>query len=145
VLTGFEVSWEQQWTNFLTQRVDVAYTYGHDPGRDEALPEIAPLDLRYRLLGNFLNNKLQTEAGLRYVAQQDRVAASFGERTTPSFTLLDVAASYQVTPAIQVRVGVDNLLDETYYEHLNRSVRVEGRPPLFAPGRNVHVTVSTQF
>ena len=145
VLAGFEVSWEFEFFESLRHRLDAAYTYGQDPTREEPLPEIAPLDLRYRLLGSFLQNRLQTEAGIRYVAQQDRVAASFGERTTPSFTLLDVAASYQVTPAIQVRAGVDNLLDETFYEHLNRAVRVDGRPPLFAPGRNVHLTVSTQF
>lgn len=144
-LTGFELAWGQRLTRHLRHRIDVAYTYGHDPVREEPLPEIAPLDLRYRLQGQWVQGKLQTEAVFRYVAEQNRIAASFGERATPGFAIVDLSASWLIRPDLSVQVGVDNLLDETYFEHLNRSVRVAGRPPLYSPGRNVWMMFSYRF
>lgn len=142
--TGFEVSWTQQLIAGLSHRLGVAYTYGQDLQRDEPLPEIAPLDLRYSLYGLYLNDRLRPEVTFRYVTEQPRVSSEFGESKTPSFSLVDVKIGYQLTKDFSVNAGVNNLLDENYFEHLNRSVR-GANDPIFAPGRNFYINLNYLF
>lgn len=142
--TGFEVSWDQDLFAGLSYLMSFAYTYGQDLERDEPLPEIAPLDIRYALYGSYLKNRLRPEVMIRYVAEQSRASAEFGETVTPSFSLLDVKIGYQITSGLSVNAGVNNLLDEHYYEHLNRSVR-GANAPIFAPGRNFFTNLNFTF
>ncbi len=142
--TGFEISWEQQLVAGLSHRLGIAYTYGQDLERDEPLPEIAPLDIRYALYASYLNDRLRPEVIFRYVADQSRTSSEFGETITPSFALVDLKIGYQVTNSLSLSAGVNNLLDENYYEHLNRSVRGTNNP-IFAPGRNIFANVNFTF
>lgn len=142
--TGFELSWTQQLVAGMNHRLAVAYTYGQDLERNEPLPEIAPLDFRYTLRGNYLKSKLQPEIAFRYVLEQERVSEEFGETASPSFALLDLQIAYDLYKWLKVSAGVQNVFDEAYYEHLNRSVR--GTPnPIFARGRNFSLSLSAQF
>ncbi|MDN3205162.1 TonB-dependent receptor domain-containing protein [Algoriphagus sediminis] len=142
--TGFEISWTQKLFAGLQQNLGIAYTYGQDLERDEPLPEIAPLDFRYALSGSYLNNKLKPEFVFRWVAEQSRVSNEFGETVTPSFALLDLIIGYQISNQFSLNAGVNNLLDENYYEHLNRSVRGTAAP-IFAPGRNLFLNLNFTF
>lgn len=142
--TGFEVSWNQYLVAGLSHRMGVAYTYGQDRERDEPLPEVAPLDIRYTLSGSYFKDRLKPEATFRFVSEQSRVSSEFGETVTPSFSLLDVKIGYQVTRGLSVNAGVTNLLDQAYYEHLNRSVRGTN-DAIFAPGRNIFINIHHAF
>jgi iron complex outermembrane receptor protein len=139
--TGFELTWTQRLLPELQQQVGVAYTYAQDLERDEPLPEIAPMDLRYTLAGSFMKGKLTPELVFRHVLRQGRISTEFGETETPSFSLLDIRASYQVSEKARFTLGVNNLFDENYYEHLNRSVS-GGILPIFAPGQNVFASLN---
>ena len=142
--TGFEVSWTQQLLAGLQHRLGIAYTYGQDLERDEPLPEIAPLDFRYVLSGSYLEDKLRPEVTFRYVQEQARVSPEFGETVTPSFALVDISLRYAITDQWNISAGVNNLLNENYYEHLNRSVR-GSNDPIFAPGRNLFTHLAFTF
>ncbi|WP_299363586.1 TonB-dependent receptor [Winogradskyella sp.] len=142
--TGFEISWSQKLFAGLQHQLGIAYTYGQDMERDEPLPEIAPLDLRYVLSGSYFKNKLSPEIAFRYVAEQSRISNEFGETVTPSFTLLDINIGYEISDKLSINAGVNNLFDENYYEHLNRSVRGTN-DPIFAPGRNVFANLNLTF
>ncbi len=142
--TGFEFSWKQQLIAGLQHQLGIAYTYAQDLERDEPLPEIAPLDFRYSLVGSYINNKLQPELVFRYVMEQSRISTEFGETLTPSFSLLDLKLAYQFTNSASIRAGVNNLFNENYFEHLNRSVR-GGNLPIFAPGRNAFASINIVF
>lgn len=142
--TGFEVNWVQNITREIIYRLGFAYTYAQDLDRDEPLPEIAPADLRQTLSGNFLKGKLSPEVSFRYVLSQNRINESFGETATPSFNLFDVQLAYQVTGSLKIVTGINNLLDENYYEHLNRSVRSSGTP-IYARGRQFFASVNVGF
>jgi iron complex outermembrane recepter protein len=144
IKTGFEIGWNQQLFAGLAHRMGLAYTYGQDQERDEPLPEIAPLDFQYSLYGNYLKGRLRPEVTFRYVAEQSRISDEFGETATPSFSLLDLEIGYQVTKGLSFSVGVNNLLDENYYEHLNRSV-LGTTNPIFAPGRNIFANLNLTF
>ena len=142
--TGFELSWNQELFAGLASQVAVAYTYGQDLERDEPLPEIAPLDLRFSIYGKYFEGRLKPEATFRYVAEQARVSKEFGEAVTPAFNLLDLQIGYQITDNFSANIGVNNLLDTNYFEHLNRSVR-GANAPIFAPGRNIFANLNFRF
>jgi iron complex outermembrane receptor protein len=142
--TGFEISWLQELPAGLQHQLGVAYTYGQDLERDEPLPEIAPLDFRYTLLGRYVEGKLRPELQFRYVAEQSRNSTEFGENATPSFILIDVKTEYQFSDQFILNFGVNNLLDKSYFEHLNRSVRGTNAP-ILAPGRNLFINLNFEF
>ncbi|MDX5339373.1 MAG: TonB-dependent receptor [Cyclobacteriaceae bacterium] len=142
--TGFEFNFKQKLSGSFNHSLGVAYTYGKDLILDAPLPEIAPLDLRYGVRGHFFERKLQAGLNLRHVLAQERVSEAFGEGTTPGFTLLDLDASYPIGKMLLVKGGVQNLLDETYYEHLTRPIGAD-KTPMYSPGRNYFVMVSFKF
>lgn len=143
-LTGFEFSWSQVLGLGIHHQLAIAYTYGQNKSNDEPLPEIAPLDFRYALLGSYIKDKLKPKIAFRYVMEQDRIAESFGETTTPGFALLDIDLSYAITKTIRATAGVYNLFNTAYYEHLNRTVRGT-KDPINAPGTSFLITISMTF
>jgi len=142
--TGFELTWKQKLTAGIEHRLNIAYTFARDNTLDEPLPETAPLDLRYALSGGFLNNKLQPFFAYRYVLKQDRISKTFGETQTPSFSTLDFNIAYQLNNYIEASAGIQNLFDESYYEHLNRPVKGQPRA-VYSPGRSFHFTIFIDF
>jgi iron complex outermembrane recepter protein len=143
--TGFEFSWEQKWPAGLQHQLSIAYTYGKDLQRDDPLPEIAPLDMRFHLSGSYLSNRLKPYLMVRHAMKQDRISKEFGETTTPSFTLVDLGLSFRFTPSVSSTAGIQNLFDALYYEHLSRSVRGMDETPIYAPGRCFFLSVSLNF
>ena len=139
--TGVEFSWTQRLLPQLQQQISLAYTYAQDLEREQPLPEIAPLDLRYTLSGSFMEGKLKPELVFRHVLRQNRIAAEYGETETPSFSLLNLQTTYVSSKKTRFTLGINNLLDTNYYEHLNRSVSGSINP-IYAPGRNVFASVN---
>ena len=142
--TGFEARWRQRWHSHFWHELSVAYTYAQDLEQNQPLPEIAPMDVRIVLHGKLLQEKLKPELVFRQVLQQSRISTEFGETNTPSFSLLDFQMKYEFSEKMKVHLGVTNLFDILYYEHLSRSVRGAG-DPLYAPGRNYFSKISIQF
>ncbi|SEG35586.1 TonB-dependent receptor [Algoriphagus boritolerans] len=142
--TGFELNFKQQLSTQLSQTLGVAYTYGKDLILDAPLPEIAPLDLRYGVRGQFFQGKLQSGINLRHVLTQERISEAFGEGKTPGFTLLDLDASFPIGKMLLIKGGVQNILSETYYEHLTRPIGTN-KTLMYAPGRNYFLMVSFKF
>ncbi|MDE0561740.1 TonB-dependent receptor [Algoriphagus sp. NF] len=141
---GVEVTFRHQIIPNLSHSLDLAYTYGKDLGLDAPLPEIAPLDVRYRMMGQFVEGKLQTGLNFRFVSQQNRVSEVFGEGKTPGFSLIDWDISYPLYSNLLLKGGVQNILDETYYEHLTRPIGMN-KTPMYSPGRNFFLMLSFKF
>jgi iron complex outermembrane receptor protein len=139
-MTGFEFVWKQQLIAGLEHYLSIAYTYGQDKIRNEPLPEIAPLDLRYIISGDFINEKLIPVVTYRHVMSQDRISKAFGETKTSSFSVLDISLTYRVYQSLGVTLGVENAFNELYYEHLNRYVKNQPHP-IYAPGRNFYISI----
>ncbi|MBT8187084.1 MAG: TonB-dependent receptor [Croceitalea sp.] len=102
------------------------------------------MDIRYTLIGNYLEGKLRPELVFRHVLKQNRISNEFGETQTPSFSLFDINLQYQFTKYANISAGINNVLDANYYEHLSRSVRGNNLP-LFAPGQNAFASVNFVF
>ncbi|MFN4285210.1 MAG: TonB-dependent receptor domain-containing protein [Lacibacter sp.] len=142
-LHGFELSWTQRWLPVLQQNVTIAYTWGRNTITGNPLPEIAPLDARFRWEAPLQNGKWQPYALVRYVAAQNRVAPDFGERRTKEFSTIDVGVTMHPVKQLQLHIAAANLLNKTYREHLSRYINAQ--QPLNAPGRSFIVMMVYHF
>lgn len=126
-------------------RFSMAYTWAENNTTGEAIAEIAPFDTRFILMGSYFDGKLKPKVVVRYAAEQDRVAPSFGEESSPAFALLDLDISYNAWEKWAFSAGVKNVFDEAYYEHLSRMVKSAAGIPIYNPGRSMYVTASFKF
>ena len=95
-------------------------------------------------MGNYLDNSFHPDISFRHVLKQNRISNSFGESETPSFSIVDLSVRYQYNRTIGATFGVQNLLDETYYEHLSRSVKGIDKS-IYAPGRNIYFSLTVDL
>lgn len=115
------------------------YHYGTDQDGNP-LPLIAPLRLVSSLRKEITRLSLQAEC--ETASRQERVSKMAGERVTPAFWLIHARASYtfklKYIEQLRVDLGVENILDRSYYEHLdwNRVPRA---------GRNFYVMLTCGF
>ncbi|MBS4059308.1 MAG: TonB-dependent receptor [Bacteroidetes bacterium] len=142
LLTGFEAGFGQLLPLGMKFDLSMAYVYGQNLVTDAPLAEIPPLDIRLSLSGSYFDGKLNPALTYRYVTEQERVSEEFSENSTPAFSLLDISVDYKLLKSLKMRAGVKNLLDEAYYEHLTRAYSGKPDSPLYAPGRNVYLTLN---
>jgi iron complex outermembrane receptor protein len=144
MLFGGEVRLGASFPSLVHHEIVAAYTYGQNVTLDEALPEIAPLDIRYHIGGVFGKNDVHPSMTLRHVVAQERVSTVFGENTSKAFTVVDLSLSLKPVNSISVEIGAQNLFDVVYYEHLSRTDRENARA-IYSPGRNVYTRLSITF
>ena len=125
-------------------RFATAYLEGDDLDRDEPAFGVAPwrsdLGLRFESPGR----QWYGEASLAWVDSQDEVAVSRNEATTDSYTTVDLVTGYRYADALVFQLGVANLTDEDYINHLNARNPFTGQP-IPEPGRTAHFTVRYAF
>jgi iron complex outermembrane recepter protein len=107
---------------------------------DDPLIEIPPMELNASIHYKFLEGKLIPRVNFRYVAEQSRVSDAFYEESTPGFYILDMGLSYKYNENMRVNMGVNNLFNELYYEHLNRRI-IGSSQKLYEPGRVFYVNL----
>jgi iron complex outermembrane receptor protein len=149
LLRGVEVTASTQLRKALALSGNLSYTRGtfdqasvpSATGND--LAEMPPLRAQAKV--RFDNGRTFGELGGLLSAAQERVDASLGEQTTPSYFVLNLHGGVRVG-GMAVSVGVANLLDHYYVEHLSyqrdpfrTGVRVA------EPGRNVFLNATWQF
>lgn len=154
---GFEFVWISPARFNWGIHLSAAYTAGHNPEavrylydngqvigqetvKNDPLPEIPPLEANLRLDYKFLGGRLVPEVHLRVVAAQKRISQAFDEKETSGFTLLGLNLNYRVSDLLSLSGGVNNLLDEAYYEHLNRRI-IGSEAALYEPGRSFYLNV----
>jgi iron complex outermembrane recepter protein len=133
VLTGFEADLTGRISQNWIASGSLSYVQGTHNKLDEPLPMIPPLKGHLSLQRRA--DVLQLEGRLRWAAPQNRIAEiNSMETVTGGYALVDFYANMQVSSAVSVRLGMENILNTFYTEHLS----VNSMP---APGRNVMVSV----
>jgi iron complex outermembrane receptor protein len=122
-----------------------AYAWGRNADTGEPLPQIPPLDARFSV--DYTRGAWSVGALWRVVAAQHRYAPKqgnvVGQDFGPSagFGVVSLHAQYDFNRHAQLTVGVDNLFDRAYSEHLNLAGNAGfGYPagtPVMEPGRTV--------
>lgn len=141
---GFEFHAGIQLLRGLNLSGNVAYTYAQNLDWNEPLPEVAPLEATLTL--HYERKIWWAELRGRLVSEQTRVSQIFGEPATPGFETLDFRAGVEPLPGLTLGLGVLNLFDATYWEHLNRAyVNMPEQGILYEPGRNATVMLKYAF
>jgi outer membrane receptor for ferrienterochelin and colicin len=113
------------------------------------LPEIPPVELPAALRWTAPTDKtFILELGMRYAHKQNRINEEFGENETPSFAVAHVRALFIPVSGWEVELGIENLLNRNYHEHLTREALLPvgdltAGDEIPAPGRTF--VVSTRY
>lgn len=131
----------------------LAWVHGENESDDRPLAQLPPLELRAGL--DWQRGAWSVGALLRLVSSQDRVAVDqgnvVGQDIGPStgFTVLSLNAGYRGWNGLRLNVGVDNLLDEAYAEHISRAGAMvagfEQTTRVNEPGRTLWVSLSADL
>ncbi|KVM67980.1 TonB-dependent receptor [Burkholderia ubonensis] len=143
------------WRPVASLRVEtsLAYAWGRNVATGDPLPQMPPLEARF---GVEYTRGAWSAGGLwRVVASQHRYALNegnvVGKDFGPSagFGVLSLHAQYNVSKTVQVSVGVDNVLNKAYTEHLNLAGNAgfgyAANTPVTEPGRTAWVRVSAKM
>ena len=141
---GFEVSASYKFADYFALNGNVYYTYAQNFDFDEPLAEIPPLSSNLSL--SYMRKKFFASLNGRFVAEQTRVSTSFNESPSDGFSVFDAKIAYKPLKNLSVELGVNNIFDVTYYEHLSRPYKNMPEQSLFyEPGTNFLLSVKAEF
>ncbi|RMI02413.1 MAG: TonB-dependent receptor [Calditrichaeota bacterium] len=121
-------------TNMLSLNATVEYLWGNDNTLDEPALGIPPVkgSLGIRLQSN--DEKLSVYAAVHLAGKQTRVAQTRGEIPTEGYVTGDLQASLRMGKIFEVNLGIINLTNRQYINHLNAKNPFTGNP-VPEPGR----------
>ncbi|WP_089606172.1 TonB-dependent copper receptor [Acinetobacter piscicola] len=153
VIAGTEAGVGYQFTDAIQADISTMYAWGEITDNNDPLPQIAPLEGRFNL--RYVQDKYSLGLLWRAVAKQDRINLNKGNIVgydigeSKGFSTLALNASYKVMNDVDLAVGIDNVLDKTYTEHLNKlGVGVDGQvgtEQFNNTGRNYWARISMKF
>lgn len=141
---GFEASADVGVTESLTLSASTNYLRGRNLTRDRPVIGIAPM--RGSLGARFepRQGRFFVQTDVAGVADQERVARELGEGITDGYVTADLRGGVRVYRGLRLRLGVENLADEQYVNHLNAKNPFTGtRIP--EPGRVFFADLSWAF
>jgi len=142
----------------LTERwnadATLAYAWGENRSDGEPLPQMPPLEARLGL--SYAHNDWSAGALWRVVAEQNRVDEGAGNVVgqdigkSAGFGVFSLNGAYRLSEQLKLSVGVDNLFDKAYAEHLNLAGNSAFGYPADAiainePGRSLWAKVDFDF
>lgn len=151
VLYGFEAGISGQPVDKLMLSFSSGYTYAYFPEiekiilegnqaigsvmlKNDPIAEIPALEAHFRASYELWGSRLKPSLEIRAVAKQGHVSKASYEGSTPGYILLNLAVAYHPCSFATLHLGVNNLLDKAYYDHLNRKMIGE-QTKLYEPGR----------
>ncbi len=140
---GFEASYTSTFSRTYGFNLSFSRTKAWDRTTGEPLPQIPPLEAKATFYYGFLNGAITPELTIRAVAKKTDVSTSYGETPTPGFVLVNFLVNITYFRLFEISIGVNNLFDKLYYEHLNRRVRTTGIP-IYEPGRSFFISITTK-
>lgn len=124
-IAGAEAGVGYQFTDHIQADLSAMYAWGKNTSDNTPLPQIAPLEGRVNL--RYVADKYTLGMLWRVVDQQNRVSLHQGNivgydlKPSAGFSTISLNGSYSLSKDVDLSVGVDNLLDKTYTEHLNKA------------------------
>ncbi|MCJ0829677.1 TonB-dependent copper receptor [Acinetobacter sp. NIPH1876] len=124
-IAGAEAGIGYQFTDHIQADVSAMYAWGKNTTDNTPLPQIAPLEGRVNL--RYVADKYTLGMLWRVVDQQNRISLHQGNivgydlKPSAGFSTISLNGSYSLNKDVDLSVGVDNVLDKTYTEHLNKA------------------------
>lgn len=123
-IAGAEVGIGYQFTDAIQADVSAMYAWGENTTDNTPLPQIAPLEGRANL--RYIQDRYTLGAYWRIVDGQNRISQNQGNivgydlKESAGFSTLSLNGTYHLSDGVDLSVGIDNVLDKTYTEHLNK-------------------------
>lgn len=123
-IAGAEAGVAYQLTDQIQADISAMYAWGENTTDHTALPQIAPLEGRFNL--RYVQDKYNLGLLWRVVAAQDRTSSREGNMIgydvadSKGFGTLSLNGTYNLQKGIDLSVGIDNVFDKNYAEHLNK-------------------------
>lgn len=142
-------------TQSLSTQLTVNYSRGDNDTENTPLGQISPLEARVAL--DYQKDNVSFGLLWRIVAKQDRISIGQGNiagqdlAESNGFGVVSLSAGWKYTSNINFNLGIENILDKTYSEHISRSGAgndIPGGQPLFQvtePGRNAWAKMTYVF
>lgn len=124
-IAGAEAGIGYQFTDAIQADVSAMYAWGENTTDNTPLPQIAPLEARINL--RYIQDNYTLGALWRVVDGQSRISQNQGNivgkdfKESAGFATLSLNGTYHLREGVDVSVGIDNVLDKTYTEHLNKA------------------------
>lgn len=122
-IMGAELGGSHRFTPNWKAETSLAYAWGKNTSDSQPLPQMPPLEAKLAI--NYEEHKWGAGALVRIVSKQNRIHENSGNVAgkdfgkTSGFALLAVNAAYNFNEHFKTSIGIDNLLDKEYSEHLN--------------------------
>lgn len=148
-LMGFELSGAIDVMDGLNLAVNLAYTHGENDEDNRPLAQIAPLEVS--TIVEYSTTDWLAGLRMRAAAKQNRAdigTVSSGQDTeeTGGYAVFDVYGKIWAVQPFDVALGVTNVFDKTYSNHLNRSSSFDNEvTKVNEPGRSFFVRVNADF
>lgn len=113
---GADIAWKIDLNdNWFLDGV-ASYSRGKRTDVSDNLYRLAPLNASLGL--TYAADSWAIKPELVVYARQNKVSSFNNERATPGYELVNIAFSWDPTQSLRMEARIDNLLDETYQDHL---------------------------
>lgn len=145
---GIDMGYEWNLAKFWVLRGNVSYVRGKRTDIKDNLYRIAPLSSFVELM--YVTDHFFISAESESAAKQDKVAAYDDEQTSAGWGILNLRAGIDLGKSISLGLGVENLFNKAYQDHLGGYSRVRGSDiplgtRLFSMGRNIYVKLNASW
>ena len=145
---GFDMEAQYTLSSSMTLRAVASMVRGERDDINDDLYRIAPDNMVVGL--DYRNSNWMTSFEMVAYADQDRVSATNLEQKTDGYTIFNLTGRVNVSADVDVSLGIENLFDEDYEDHLaaynrafNPDIAMRGRMP--GLGRNVYARLMWNF
>lgn len=147
---GIEIEGHTNITNELTLYGNISYTNGQNQDLDIPLYQIPPLS--YDLTITYEKNIWAVGSHLHGALKQSRIdsnpmiGSGRDASETEGYGIIDIFASMKIMDNTKIRMGVSNLFDQYYANHLNReSLNDATTIRVNEPGRSFYFRIQSEF
>ncbi len=113
---GADIAWKIDLTDKWYIDGIASYSRGKRTDVSDNLYRLAPFNGSIGLA--YVSESWSIKPEIMFYAKQDKVSAFNDERATPGYELVNIAFDWSPLQSLRLEARIDNLLDETYQDHL---------------------------
>jgi iron complex outermembrane receptor protein len=145
-LMGAELEGQWSLNNGLDFSASLAYVHTDNTSDDRPISQTPPVNGKLQL--DYEKESWGFGSRVRFADNQDRIDTFSKQEVgeTPGYGVLDVYGNYNINNTFSLRLGVDNITDKTYAEHINRANLLDVQSArVNEPGRAIWAKISADF